>query len=430
VKRIELYYDFSCPYAYLAHTQIEALAARTGAELVRKPFLLGGVFRALGTPDVPMTAMSPAKARQNALDMVRWADWFGVPLHMPTNHPNRTVLALRAVLASDDLALASKALFAAYWERAEDVSEPEVVVRALDRAGFDGATLVALADGASVRDELRARTDDALATGVFGAPALVVTVRPEPGEDLAPCERELYWGQDRLAMVERRLGGAPPLREVAASLSSAPSPFALYYDVSSPFAYLGLTQAQALAERSGATLELRPMLLGGLFRELGTPNAPLLAASEPKRRNYLVEMERWAAHWGVPLRFPTRFPMNTVRAMRMVLAAPEASRLALSLALARAYWVDDDDLADVDVLRDVATRAGLDGAALVTLAEDDSRKAELRKRTEEARQRGVCGAPTWLVGDELFWGQDRLDFVEAALRGWRSKPVANLFDRP
>lgn len=430
MKRLELYYDFSCPYAYLAHTQVDALAARTGAELVRKPFLLGGVFRALGTPDVPMTAMSPAKARQNALDMVRWADWFGVPLHMPATHPNRTVLALRAVLGSDDIALASKALFAAYWERAEDVSDPDVVVRALDRAGFDGATLVALAEGEAARSELYARTEEALAAGVFGAPALVVTVRPEPGEDLAPCERELYWGQDRLAMVERRLGGAPPPRALPAPSSPPPACFALYYDVSSPFAYLGLTQAAGLAARNGATLELRPMLLGGLFRELGTPNAPLLAASEPKRRNYLVEIERWAAHWGVPFHFPTRFPMNTVRAMRMILAAPEAARLGLSLALARAYWADDEDLADVDVLREVAARAGHDGDALLRAAEADARKAELRERTEEARRRGVCGAPTWLVGEELFWGQDRLDFVEAALRGWRSKPVADLFDRP
>ena len=75
MKRVELYYDFSCPYAYLANTQVEALCERTGAELVWRPMLLGGVFRAIGRADGPV--LSPAKARLNVLDMHRWADWFG-----------------------------------------------------------------------------------------------------------------------------------------------------------------------------------------------------------------------------------------------------------------------------------------------------------------------------------------------------------------
>src|SRR5262245_7362410 len=98
MKRVDFYYDFSCPYAYLGHTQIEALCDRGGAELVWKPFLLGGVFKAIGAPDMP--AMPPAKLRLNALDMTRWADHWGVALRMPATHPNRTVLALRAALAS------------------------------------------------------------------------------------------------------------------------------------------------------------------------------------------------------------------------------------------------------------------------------------------------------------------------------------------
>ena len=101
MKRVELFYDYACPYAYLAHTQIEALCARASAELVWRPMLLGGVFQALGTPQIPMTSMSAAKARHNALDMARWADHFGVPLTMPPMHPNRTVLALRATLAAE-----------------------------------------------------------------------------------------------------------------------------------------------------------------------------------------------------------------------------------------------------------------------------------------------------------------------------------------
>src|SRR5262249_17502546 len=117
-KKLEYFYDFSCPYAYLASTQVERLAERTGAGLVYKPFLLGGVFNALGVSgDFP-----PARVRMNALDMQRWAEHFGVPLNMPKTHPNRTVTALRAVLASGDTPRATHALFRSYWVDAEDVS--------------------------------------------------------------------------------------------------------------------------------------------------------------------------------------------------------------------------------------------------------------------------------------------------------------------
>jgi 2-hydroxychromene-2-carboxylate isomerase len=199
VKRIDFFYDFSCPYAYLAHTQIEALCERAGAELVWCPMLLGGVFQAIGAPAVPAAAMSAPKARLNALDMHRWADHFGVPLNMPPTHPNRSVLALRATLASGDLPRASKALFRAYWVLGRDVSQPEVVKEALDEAGFDGAALVARADAPEVKAELRARTDEAVAAGVFGAPSFRVTA---PG-----VNGDLYWGQDRLELVEKALGG-------------------------------------------------------------------------------------------------------------------------------------------------------------------------------------------------------------------------------
>ena len=210
MKRVDFFYDVVCPYAYLAHTQIEALCARAGAELVWKPFLLGGVFRAIGTPDVPAASMPPAKARLNALDMHRWADHFGVPLVMPASHPNRTVLALRAALSSPDLARASKALFAAYWVHGLDVSRPDVVTAALDGAGLDGAALVARAGSAEIKDELTRRTSDATAAGVFGAPTFLVTT-----DQGAP---QLFWGQDRLAFVEKALGGWHPPAVVGAGL--------------------------------------------------------------------------------------------------------------------------------------------------------------------------------------------------------------------
>ena len=192
-----------------------------------------------------------------------------------------------------------------------------------------------------------------------------------------------------------------------------------YYDFASPFAYLGSTQIERIAAAAGAAIEWRPILLGGLFRAIGTPDVPLLAMSEPRRRYLLRDLRQWAAFWDVPLTWPTRFPMNTIAALRLALAA-ESSIAPLSHALFHAYWAADRDLSDPAALAAVANSVGLDGASLVATATDPAKTNSLRLRlrdaTAEAERDGVFGVPTFRVGDQLFWGQDRLDFVAAALR--------------
>lgn len=202
MKRVDFFYDYSCPYAYLGHTQIEDLCARAGAELVWKPMLLGGVFRAVGAPMQPGAGMSINKAILNELDMGRWADHFGVSLRRPPTHPNRTVTALRATISSGDIPRASKALFKAYWVDALDVSRPDVIRTTLDAAGFDGEELLRRAEDQAIKDDLKKRTDEAIHLGVFGAPTFVVTA---PGVNEA-----LFWGQDRLLFVEKALSGWSP----------------------------------------------------------------------------------------------------------------------------------------------------------------------------------------------------------------------------
>jgi len=192
-----------------------------------------------------------------------------------------------------------------------------------------------------------------------------------------------------------------------------------FFDFSSPFAYLASTQVEDLARRNGARLVFRPFLLGGLFKAIGTADVPLFTMPEAKRRHALADMARWADHYGVPLRFPARFPMNTVKPLRMVLEVPEEQRPALIHPLFRAYWAEDRDLGDDAVLAAVAEAAGFDGAALVVGAKTDPIKARLKEATDEAARLGLCGAPSFLVGNLLFWGQDRLAFVEKALQGWR-----------
>ena len=190
MRSFDFWFDYSCPYAYLASTQVEALAARANAKLVYKPMLLGGVFRAVSTPQNLMNELSPAKARHNALDMHRWAAMFGVPLTMPAAHPMRTVEALRATLVAGIDPRVVTGFYRAYWIEGRPPSAPETMRDVLTTAGHDADRVLAALD--SVKDDLRVRTDEAIALGVFGAPAFVVA-------------GEMYWGQDRMQFVERAL---------------------------------------------------------------------------------------------------------------------------------------------------------------------------------------------------------------------------------
>jgi 2-hydroxychromene-2-carboxylate isomerase len=405
--RLEFFYDFSCPYAYLASTQVRALSERAGAELVYKPFLLGGVFKALGNA-APMTPMSAPRARLNILDMQRWAEHWEVPLNMPPGHPNRTVIALRAALASDDLARASHALFSAYWVDARDLSDPGVVADALGRAGFDGSALVQRAEAPEIKQQLFERTEEAVRRGLFGAPTFFV----DGGERL--------WGQDRLDFVASALGlPDPPAPQGPLVVSE----LEFWFDFSSPFAYLASTQMQALSARTGARVVWRPFLLGGLFRAIGTPDVPLLGFAAPKQSFQHEDMQRFARRYRVPFAFPTRFPLRTVLPLRVVLLAGDRAA-ALTRALFHAAWADDSDISDPAVVQRICEQAGAD-PELVRRAEEPEAKELLKQTTDEAAARGLCGAPSFVVGESVFWGQDRLLFAEKALRGWRPRT-----DRP
>jgi 2-hydroxychromene-2-carboxylate isomerase len=411
--QLDFYFDFSCPFAYLASTRIEAIAARTGATLTWKPMLLGGVFRALAAPQSPAESMSPAKLRHNGLDMLRWAERLGVPLRVPAAHPMRTVKALRALLALPEPSWPAfaHAVYRAYWQRGQDVTARDTLAAALAEAGVTGAAAeraLAADEDPAIKQELVRRTDEAIARGVFGAPTMFVGDGPDA---------KMYWGQDRLHMVEEALGGAP-----SPSPSPSPSPTAttwdFWYDFSSPFSYLAATQVEAVAARTGTKVVWRPMLLGALFKQIGTADVPLLQMSESRRRYFARDLTYWAEHWKVPFRFTSRFPMRTVTALRLALAAGD--RIApLSQALFRALWVDDRDLADPATLSAILDAAGFDADATMREAESPAGKQRLFDATAEAVARGVFGAPTFIVDDMLFWGQDRVPLVERVLAGWR-----------
>ena len=188
-----------------------------------------------------------------------------------------------------------------------------------------------------------------------------------------------------------------------------------YFDFGSPAAYLAWTQLPKLCADAGATLVWQPLLLGGVFQSTGN-RAPI---SVPLKGSYLfVDMARFAKRYGVPLVMNPHFPINTLHLMRAAVGLQrraDARFEAYCAAMFRAIWVDAINLGDPAVLAATLTGAGFDPAALLALSAEPEVKEALKARTDAAVQRGIFGAPTMFVGDQMFWGQDRLDFVREAL---------------
>ena len=188
-----------------------------------------------------------------------------------------------------------------------------------------------------------------------------------------------------------------------------------YFDYGSPAAWLAYTQLAKLASDTGATVVMKPMLLGGVFQSTG--NRPPI--SVPLKGAYLFQdLARFAKRYGVPLVMNPHFPINTITLMRadVGLSMREDAQLAaFREAVFRAIWVEQQAMGDVAVLSARLAKAGFDPAELSALAADPAVKDALKLRTQEAVDRGAFGAPTFFVGDEMFWGQDRLDFVRDAL---------------
>jgi len=190
----------------------------------------------------------------------------------------------------------------------------------------------------------------------------------------------------------------------------------LYYDFSSPNAYFAFEMLPAIAERHSATIVYRPFFLGGLFKLLNAPQTPGMLTPE-KAINGSRDLVRWSEKYEIPFRPPSRFPMNSLKALRIAMLLDELAvdHHAYAKAMFEAYWVNDEDLADGSVLVKLLNGLGQTGEAVLARAEEPKAKDALKAATEAARARGVFGAPTCFVGDELFFGKDRLDFVEDAL---------------
>jgi 2-hydroxychromene-2-carboxylate isomerase len=190
----------------------------------------------------------------------------------------------------------------------------------------------------------------------------------------------------------------------------------VYYALQSPWTYLGWARLRELVARSGAIAHYRPIQIAPVFEASGT----LMLAQRPRQRQAyrLMELRRWREHLGVPLNLqPKHFPVDEALAARMAIAHRQRGGdiAAFSQALMTAVWAEERDLADRATLLQIAREQGADGPTLLEATEQSAVREEYDANTRAAIDQGVFGLPTFVIGDELFWGQDRLDFVARAL---------------
>lgn len=192
-----------------------------------------------------------------------------------------------------------------------------------------------------------------------------------------------------------------------------------FYDVGSPWTYLAFSQIERLAADHAATLQFRPILVGGVFNAVNEDVYQFRAKPNPRKARYHAkDLQDWARLYGLMIRWPSVFPLNSVKAMRGALAAEERERQAVwSRACFEAYWGRDQDLSQDAVLEGIARRVGLDPAWLLARIAKPELKEQLRANTDELIARGGFGSPTLFVNaTDMFFGNDRLPLVEAALR--------------
>jgi 2-hydroxychromene-2-carboxylate isomerase len=195
-----------------------------------------------------------------------------------------------------------------------------------------------------------------------------------------------------------------------------------FFDCSSPWTYLAFTRIADVVALSKTAVAWRPILVGGVFNAVNSEVYERRANPDPRKAHYYEkDLQDWAKLAGIRIGKPPVFPVRAVAAMRAVLAADEQGALIpFSRAIFEAYWGALKDISQPEILRDIADRLGLDGAALLARSEAAAIKERLRANTDELIARGGFGSPTIFVdGDDMYFGNDRLPLVEAALSARR-----------
>ena len=192
-----------------------------------------------------------------------------------------------------------------------------------------------------------------------------------------------------------------------------------FFDCSSPWTYLGFHNIQPLAAELGEDIRWRPFMVGGVFNTINPSVYESRAAPVPAKARYMLkDLGDWARLAGLKIKMPPSvFPVNAVKVMRACLVLePQGKLVPFATAAFEAYWGDDRDISQDEVVRDLCAKVGLDPDALIAAISEPAIKDQLRANTEELIARGGFGSPTVFVdGDDMFFGNDRLELVRAAI---------------
>ena len=186
-------------------------------------------------------------------------------------------------------------------------------------------------------------------------------------------------------------------------------PIEFFFDLVSPYSYLASEKIEELAQRNNRELIWKPFLLGGLFKALDAPPAPGLLPY--KKLHLFKDLVRLAKFHGILFNTPSEFPRLTVKPLRALLGLPKDELPEAVHRLYRAYWVEDRDISDSAILDDLV------GGEIVEKTGNPEIKKALIEATDEAVKHGLFGAPSFLVGEELFFGHDRMELLDAHLKG-------------
>ena len=182
-----------------------------------------------------------------------------------------------------------------------------------------------------------------------------------------------------------------------------------YFDVVSPYSYIASTLIDNILERNNAKLIWKPILLGGVFKAIEGVIAPGLV---PVKKPYLIkDLERLSTFYNIPFNMPSDFPIRTLLAMRVLSSLPQEKIPQSARILFEAYWSDNKDIADPDIVSKLIDSDSVDRSNIQEI------KDILFQSTEEAVERGLFGAPTFFVGNEMFFGHDRINMIDEHLQG-------------
>ncbi|TID16457.1 protein disulfide [Venturia nashicola] len=469
---LEFYYDISCPFAYIASTRIEALASRVNADLIWTPVLLGAIYRETSAPQGAAGSASdvfnPTKKNISAASFARTIKRYQIPYNPSSTHLRKTTTALRLIhhVSNNERAALTKALYKAYWVDEADITDRKVLLDIARKSGIASAGQLDedVFGHEEDRRKLERATHDVIKRGSPGVPAF--WVKDEVWTDAKGKRRQgrLYWGQDRMLFVEAQLRALQlrvPLEKVPNISTLHPRcvwnvprdlvnkgvKLEIWYDFSSPWAFLGWTQLESFKKTfgSGLQIEMKPTLLGALFREIGAPNAPMSVLSEQKRNYANLDISDWPRLWNavdaqehtmdkpIEFRFPEKFPIRTPTLLRCAIVDPSCIPV-----LYRACWERNLDMSDEKVLAKTLTEAGFDSSELLTKASKQSIKDTLRANTQEAKDNGLCGVPSyrvshrtsngWKVNGGITWGQDESNVVKDLISGWDAEKSGVIAD--